>query len=90
VRARVGPLVPPEGSIYEARAIAEHDGTRLTVWLAPNGAHGKGTIVFFYGNAGTVSDFAGSAAIFTGPATASCSRRIAAMARTPAIRARRA
>jgi pimeloyl-ACP methyl ester carboxylesterase len=44
--------------VYQARTIAEADGTRLTVWQAPPTRTGAPTIVFFYGNAGTLSDFA--------------------------------
>jgi hypothetical protein len=46
------------GAVYQTRTIAERDGTRLTVWQAPPQRTGAPTIVFFYGNAGTLSDFA--------------------------------
>ena len=46
----------PADPVYRVRAIAERDGTRLTVWEAPR--VGAPVIVFFYGNAGTLSDFA--------------------------------
>lgn len=42
--------------IYRVHEIAETDGTRLTLWEAP--AKARPVIVFFYGNAGTLSDFA--------------------------------
>lgn len=43
---------------YQARTITEKDGTRLTIWQAPPAGAGMPTVVFFYGNAGTLSDFA--------------------------------
>jgi pimeloyl-ACP methyl ester carboxylesterase len=49
---------PPPGSIYRMAAIAEPDGTRLTVWRAEPARAGAPTIVFFYGNGGTLADFA--------------------------------
>jgi pimeloyl-ACP methyl ester carboxylesterase len=45
-------------SIYRAGPVREHDGTRLTVWRSAPAHAGKGTLVFFYGNGGTLSDFA--------------------------------
>ena len=45
-------------AIYQARTITERDGTRLTIWRAPPERAGAPSIVFFYGNAGTLSDFA--------------------------------
>jgi hypothetical protein len=53
VRGRVARAPDP---IYQVRRIAEADGTRLTLWQAPRS--GAPVIVFFYGNAGTLSDFA--------------------------------
>jgi pimeloyl-ACP methyl ester carboxylesterase len=48
---------PPAGFIE--RIVRENDGTRLRIWESAPPAKGKATIVFFYGNAGTLSDFAG-------------------------------
>jgi uncharacterized protein len=47
------PIAPP----YHARTLSERDGTRLTVWEAEPATKGAPEIVFFYGNAGTLSDF---------------------------------
>jgi pimeloyl-ACP methyl ester carboxylesterase len=44
---------------FAERTIRESDGTRLRVWESGPPKEGKPTIVFFYGNAGTLSDFAG-------------------------------
>jgi fermentation-respiration switch protein FrsA (DUF1100 family) len=44
---------------FVERTIAEPDGTRLRIWESGPPAKGKATVVFFYGNAGTLSDFAG-------------------------------
>ncbi len=61
IRGRqAGPIAPP----YHARMLTEHDGTRLTVWEAAPCAKGAPEIVFFYGNAGTLSDFASIGAEF--------------------------
>jgi alpha-beta hydrolase superfamily lysophospholipase len=49
---------------FRAMHLKEADGTRLTVWRAPVTQPGRGTLVFFYGNAGTVSDFADIADAF--------------------------
>jgi len=46
----------PTGSIYRTRTIRETDGAALTVWDAP-AAPAKPTIVFFYGNGGTLLQF---------------------------------
>jgi len=43
-------------AIYQVRTLSEADGTRLTLWEAPH--PGAPVIVFFYGNAGALSDFA--------------------------------
>ncbi len=43
---------------YLAATVAERDGTRLNVWRIAPAAPGAPLIVFFYGNAGTLSDFA--------------------------------
>ena len=48
---------PPSG--FLERAVSEADGTRLRIWESGPPEKGKATIVFFYGNAGTLSDFAG-------------------------------
>ena len=45
-------------AIYQVRTIAERDGTRVTIWQAQPARAGAPSIVFFYGNAGTLSDFA--------------------------------
>src|SRR5271156_5872913 len=44
---------------FVERTIAEPDGTRLRIWESGPPGRGKATVVFFYGNAGTLSDFAG-------------------------------
>jgi pimeloyl-ACP methyl ester carboxylesterase len=44
--------------VYQAHTIAERDGTRVTIWEAPPRRAGGASVVFFYGNAGTLSDFA--------------------------------
>ena len=43
---------------YHTAAITEADATRLTVWEASPSSADSPVIVFFYGNAGTLSDFA--------------------------------
>ena len=43
---------------YLAGTVGERDGTRLTVWRIAPSAPGAPVVVFFYGNAGTLSDFA--------------------------------
>jgi fermentation-respiration switch protein FrsA (DUF1100 family) len=54
-RGRYADMIAPP---YSARTITERDGTRLKLWeIAPH-AKGSAEIVFFYGNAGTLSDFA--------------------------------
>ena len=45
-------------AIYQTRMVAERDGTRVTVWETPAATTGGPVIAFFYGNAGTLSDFA--------------------------------
>ncbi len=52
--------------IYQVRTIAEADGTRLTAWMAPPPSPGAPLIVFFYGNAGTLSDFEDIGEVFHG------------------------
>jgi pimeloyl-ACP methyl ester carboxylesterase len=42
--------------IYQAATINEPDGTHVTVWKIPPVEHAP-IVVFFYGNAGTLSDF---------------------------------
>jgi pimeloyl-ACP methyl ester carboxylesterase len=56
VRGREEWTTPPIG--FSERIVREKDGTRLRIWesQAPQGS--KPTIVFFYGNAGTLSDYA--------------------------------
>jgi fermentation-respiration switch protein FrsA (DUF1100 family) len=49
---------------FAAQTIAERDGTRLTVWEAMDGKPGAPVAVFFYGNAGTLSDFALAGRVF--------------------------
>jgi len=44
---------------YHIVTIKESDGVALNVWETPPGKPGSPIIVFFYGNAGTLSDFAG-------------------------------
>ncbi len=48
----------PRDPQYEARTLTERDGTRLTIWTAPPARPGAPILVFFYGNGGTLSDFA--------------------------------
>src|SRR5262249_14246465 len=45
-------------AIYDVRTLTEADGTRLAVWQAPAASAEGPVIAFFYGNAGTLSDFA--------------------------------
>jgi hypothetical protein len=47
---------PPEG--YIQRVVQEPDGTHLRIWQSGPPDRGKPTLVFFYGNAGTLWDFA--------------------------------
>jgi pimeloyl-ACP methyl ester carboxylesterase len=44
---------------FTERTVQEPDGTRLRIWESAPPDKGKATVVFFYGNAGTLSDFAG-------------------------------
>ena len=55
VRGRQARAPDPQ---YQVRTLSERDGTRLTVWQAPPAHAVAPVIVFFYGNAGTLSDFA--------------------------------
>lgn len=48
----------PRPAEFVERIVKEADGTRLRIWQSGPPAEGKATIVFFYGNAGTLSDFA--------------------------------
>jgi pimeloyl-ACP methyl ester carboxylesterase len=57
VRARWWHEDTPPSDFVE-RTVRESDGTRLRIWESGPAAKGKPTIVFFYGNAGTLSDFA--------------------------------
>jgi pimeloyl-ACP methyl ester carboxylesterase len=43
---------------YAVRTLTERDGTQLTVWEAPPPRPQAPVLVFFYGNGGTLSDFA--------------------------------
>ena len=54
-RGRYADMIAPP---YHARTITERDGTRLKLWEIAPPAKGSAEIVFFYGNAGTLSDFA--------------------------------
>lgn len=58
VRARWWHEYPRPADFVE-RTIREPDGTRLRIWESGPPEKGKATVVFFYGNAGTLSDFAG-------------------------------
>src|SRR5215831_14852618 len=46
-------------AVYHVHTLTEPDGTRLAVWQAPAENVDGPVIAFFYGNAGTLSDFAG-------------------------------
>jgi pimeloyl-ACP methyl ester carboxylesterase len=48
-------VAPPDG--YVERIVTEPDGTRLRIWQSGPPEKGKPTLVFFYGNAGTLFDF---------------------------------
>jgi fermentation-respiration switch protein FrsA (DUF1100 family) len=63
VRGRQARAPDPQ---YQVRTLAERDGTRLTVWQAPPARRDAPVIVFFYGNAGTLSDFARIGETFLG------------------------
>jgi fermentation-respiration switch protein FrsA (DUF1100 family) len=56
IRGREEWTQPPAG--FQERVVREQDGTRLRIWESGPPEAGKPTIVFFYGNAGTLSDFA--------------------------------
>jgi fermentation-respiration switch protein FrsA (DUF1100 family) len=43
---------------FVERTVKENDGTHLRIWESGPPDKGKPTVVFFYGNAGTLSDFA--------------------------------
>ena len=58
VRVRWWHKDAPPASFIE-RTVKEADGTRLRIWESGPPDKGKPTVVFFYGNAGTLSDFAG-------------------------------
>jgi pimeloyl-ACP methyl ester carboxylesterase len=53
-----GRYARPRDALYQVRTIAERDGTRVTIWEVPPRHAGGARVVFFYGNAGTLSDFA--------------------------------
>ncbi len=55
VGARYAAVAPPQRSIYRVRTIRESDAA-LTVWQADAGK-GRPTVVFFYGNGGTLLQF---------------------------------
>ena len=44
-------------SVYHATRIVEPDGVALTIWEASPAAASSPVIIFFYGNAGTLTDF---------------------------------
>ncbi len=48
----------PANAIYHARSVREADGTRLTILEAVPSRAGAPTVVFFYGNGGSLWDFA--------------------------------
>jgi pimeloyl-ACP methyl ester carboxylesterase len=52
----IGP--PTADSIYRARVVSVPDGGTLTIWQATLSRAGAATIVFFYGNASNLTDFA--------------------------------
>jgi fermentation-respiration switch protein FrsA (DUF1100 family) len=54
----------PAGTIYRADTVRERDGQRLTIWRAAPSRAGAGTLVFFYGNGGSLPDFTGIGAVF--------------------------
>lgn len=56
VGARYAAVEPPLRSIYRVRTISEGDGAGVTVWEAP-AVGDKPTVVFFYGNGGTLLQF---------------------------------
>jgi alpha-beta hydrolase superfamily lysophospholipase len=53
-----GRTAHPPLRIYTVQRIIEDDGTRITVWRADAAAPRAPVVVFFYGNAGVLSDFA--------------------------------
>jgi hypothetical protein len=56
VRGGVERIPLPPG--FSERVVREQDGTHLRIWQSAPPARGKPTIVFFYGNGGSLSDFA--------------------------------
>ena len=56
----------PPLPIYSVRHITEPDGTRLTLWRTDAASAKAPVIVFFYGNAGVLSDFAPIGAVLHG------------------------
>jgi pimeloyl-ACP methyl ester carboxylesterase len=59
-----GRYADPIAAPYRARTLVEADGTRLNIREAAPDASGAAEIVFFYGNGGTLSDFAAIGAAF--------------------------
>lgn len=55
--SRHGIAPPPPGSIYRVDAVGAADGTRIAIWRAAAPRPDAPTIVFFYGNGGTLADF---------------------------------
>jgi fermentation-respiration switch protein FrsA (DUF1100 family) len=53
-----GRTAEPPLPVYRVEKITEDDGTRLTVWRADAATAKAPVAVFFYGNGGTLSDFA--------------------------------
>jgi fermentation-respiration switch protein FrsA (DUF1100 family) len=59
-----GRIAHARDALYQAHVITEADGTRVTVWRTPAVRADGPVIAFFYGNAGTLSDFAGIGTAF--------------------------
>ncbi len=64
VRGREERTSPPAG--FSERIVREPDGTRLRVWESGPPQGNNPTIVFFYGNAGTLTDFADIGEVLNG------------------------
>jgi fermentation-respiration switch protein FrsA (DUF1100 family) len=63
IGSRFHAVAPPPHSIYRVDTVREADGARLTVWRVPPLRAGQGTVAFFYGNGGTLDDFADIGAV---------------------------